>query len=315
MLRGFVEAGSTSRQIKEHIAGGDIDFGVQVIRDGRAAQVEADGTIVVTAQRDVDAGATYQPQYADYRPGENAGYTSQNALFTVGKDNVNLSLAGLIGPDKGEKKYSVEKAREIAAANGIDPSAPIYIGGGGDGYLPKSLVGAAVRDYVNEVEEGNFFTHFGQDFWGTSWSNAARAVEVMHSLDKPVIIIGHSYGGDSALHLAQYAKDRGIPVRLLVTVDPVDGRQHRHFATELAQLSKGLGGNWVNIRATSYEDKNIVPDASDNTARIGGRMSIEAQKSADKYFEAKVHHWEFGRMLTSKGVPKMISNVYERYGK
>ena len=38
--------------------------------------------------------------------------------------------------------------------------------------------------------------------------------------DEPVVLVGHSYGGDSVLRVAAALQDKGVAVNLTVTVDP-----------------------------------------------------------------------------------------------
>ncbi len=50
---------------------------------------------------------------------------------------------------------------------------------------------------------------------------AARIAKERDTLQGPLILVGHSYGADAALCLARKLEERGVPVDLVVTIDPV----------------------------------------------------------------------------------------------
>ncbi len=57
----------------------------------------------------------------------------------------------------------------------------------------------------------------------TEWRTPAEEVVKRHEIDPrpaPIILIGHSAGGDAALSFAYRLKEKGIPVSLVVTFDP-----------------------------------------------------------------------------------------------
>jgi pimeloyl-ACP methyl ester carboxylesterase len=196
----------------------------------------------------------------------------------------------------------VDQALNLAKSLGIDPDAPIFICGGGDGYGTS-----IVSDYVDSRGNGNFLTH-------TNNSTAYRAIDIAYSLGKPVILIGHSWGGYAALDAANYAVTNGIGVDLLVTVDPVDGpvRMFNDVSDRnLVELRDSLGGPWVSVRATAYE--STAPSRGDNIASIGGRMDTASQTQAHVYIESNNHHESFGRMMSDAKIEQMIKSVQQSY--
>jgi pimeloyl-ACP methyl ester carboxylesterase len=53
------------------------------------------------------------------------------------------------------------------------------------------------------------------------WMMADRIAKEREKLAGPLILVGHSYGSDAALRLAQKLDARNVPVDLIVTIDPV----------------------------------------------------------------------------------------------
>jgi LysM domain len=80
-----------------------------------------------------------------------------------------------------------------------------------------------------------------------SWRSVAdQAISDYHRDPKPIAVIGHSIGGDSAVHFAEALGAAHVPVSLLITYDPtragdrVPANVHRYI--NLFQSSNILGG-------------------------------------------------------------------------
>jgi hypothetical protein len=80
-----------------------------------------------------------------------------------------------------------------------------------------------------------------------SWRSVAdQAISDYHRDPKPIAAIGHSIGGDSAVHFAEALGAAHVPVSLLITYDPtragdrVPANVHRYI--NLFQSSNILGG-------------------------------------------------------------------------
>jgi hypothetical protein len=206
---------------------------------------------------------------------------------------------------KVAKPRSVSWALAASKAMGIDPFRPIFIGGATDGYVPGRRL---VKDYAaHRKGGGNFFDHINN-------RGPYEAVEAAYALGAPVIIVGHSWGAYSALNVAKYAVDRGIPIDLLVTVDPVDGPFgifNSVTSKNIMQLKKDLPGAWVNIRAARHETHPAEESWGDLAARMGKRF--KAQSKADVPLTLDVHHEDFPEMMKAANIERMISTVYYNY--
>jgi len=86
----------------------------------------------------------------------------------------------------------------------VDVNKPIFIGGGGEGYLVFGQdLTDAVEPYIRaRPGGGNFYTH-RED---TKVQNALR---ITHAAGRPVIVIGHSWGGSDAISAARWARGKG----------------------------------------------------------------------------------------------------------
>jgi thioesterase domain-containing protein len=80
-----------------------------------------------------------------------------------------------------------------------------------------------------------------------SWRSVAdQAISDYHRDPKPIAVVGHSIGGDSAIQFAQALGAAHVPVSLLITYDPTRGagsvpaNVHRYI--NLYQSSNVLGG-------------------------------------------------------------------------
>lgn len=120
------------------------------------------------------------------------------------------------------------------------------------------------------------------------WSHwqAGRAGALLAAGGAPVILVGHSWGGDEAAKLALRWPGR---VRRLITLDPVGLRGP-------ARIARLRGTDWVDVQATGggpWERSNIV-------ARIGrpyGRRAVEAARVG---IVAPVTHADARGMLLAK---------------
>jgi LysM repeat protein len=79
-----------------------------------------------------------------------------------------------------------------------------------------------------------------------SWRSAADEAirQYQQASSAAVIVIGHSAGGDAAIHFAQSLNEAGLPVRLLVTFDP----------TRFASRIPGNVERYLNV----YESWNFI---------------------------------------------------------
>lgn len=113
---------------------------------------------------------------------------------------------------------------------------PIFIGGGGEGYLVLGQdLTDAVEPYIRvRPGGGNFYTHWDD-------SKVADAVRAAHEANRPVILIGHSWGGSDAISAARWARGNGITVDLLITIDPMGQPNYLTWAREHTGASHAFG--------------------------------------------------------------------------
>lgn len=232
---------------------------------------------------------------------QNGNPTGDQFLLTGGATGPGariMALEGKIANLSSGSALSIADAGELARLKGIDPTKPLYVGGGGEEGTGLTTI---VRDYAGG--KGNFAA-WTQDNYIRDY------IEITNALDLPRVLIGHSYGGDAVFDGAAYAAGRGIDVSLLATIDPVDGF-HNHTSAQAAWLDRKLGGLWVDVRATRYETN---PNwRGDFWASRGGRMDTAAQSQADVYLPMNVHHDDFGSMMRGAQVEQMVSGVYNNW--
>jgi Alpha/beta hydrolase family len=225
----------------------------------------------------------------------------KSEIVSLGQNNSSSDAVGLkLSGWSYTRKMTVQEAQVIVRSQGLNPNAPIFIGGGGDGYFNSN-----VEAYSGSWKSGgNFFTH-------NRSGSIKNAIDAFYTLGKPVIIIGHSWGGEEALDAARYAIHRGITVDLLVTIDPVNGNGSNSSIVGMRSMRDNLGGTWVNVRATGYLTKHDG-FGGDRWADLGGRMPVDHQKQADVYIESRANHGYFERMMKDANIEQMIQSIYNQ---
>lgn len=144
---------------------------------------------------------------------------------------------------------------------------------------------------------GNFFTH---------WDDTAvhQAIKKTHDAGKPVILIGHSWGGSDAIAAAKWARDNDIPIKLLITIDPVGNPNYLIWSPNTC---KGIANNWVAVIA---DKPGIQP--GDVVANAWGKTPMGVLDKANKVIhDTDAGHAEFGKMLANAGAETLIANVYK----
>jgi hypothetical protein len=193
-------------------------------------------------------------------------------------------------------------ALKLARLEGIDPTKPMVIGGGGDGY------GTNITNVFAKQKGWNWSNHF-------QGSKVNHYVEITKALGKPTAIIGHSYGGGEALKAAQYTHGREFKVDFIATIDPVTrGIDTKSIADSLGKPFSRE--QWVSVEATQ---NNITPDGGDHIATLGGRMPSDQQRTANIYADVNTHHGNFNTMMTApissaggKTVVDLVNAVYSK---
>ncbi|MBA3811884.1 MAG: alpha/beta fold hydrolase [Caulobacteraceae bacterium] len=114
----------------------------------------------------------------------------------------------------------------------------IFIGGGGDdlGFLNFGVMADYARSYAARTGRRVLSVpHAGT-------SRVRRAIAVASRAGEGVSLIGHSWGGPDAWRAAAWAVRAVLPVRGLITLDPVGGPLRRRFEGPAPAF-------WLNVEA------------------------------------------------------------------
>ena len=165
------------------------------------------------------------------------------------------------------------RATQYADSRGL---IEIYVGGAGD------RATGIVKGYA-EIAGGEYF----------SWDQASSIRDFIRNLpaDEPVHLIGHSYGANTAAHvaLALCRVEGALGCRKfdsLTTVDPVS-----RMRPDFKELSEKVP-NWTNINAAPA-NRNF----SDTIADIGGKWGDAPSGYANKHVSVNANLAEFRSML------------------
>jgi lipase len=129
----------------------------------------------------------------------------------------------------------------------------------------------------------------GSSSWAAPWTIEANAAALAGLLDSPTVVVGHSFGGAVALHLAAARPDL---VSALVLLDP----------------AVGLEGGWMRDIA---EDMLASPDYTDRAeARAekanGSWADVDADE-LDRELDEHLIEWPQGRVGWRISIPAMMS--------
>lgn len=169
-------------------------------------------------------------------------------------------------------------------------TSTFYVGGGGDGYLGRN--NAIVQRYALRQRRSRFFMHFQS-------VTLQRAMTEAKAQGDALVLIGHSWGGDTVIDLMRDPKTPKPD--LIVTVDPV-GRS----ASFGLGRSNHFGGLWVNITAT---DDAMAKTGGNLVAGLWGKTSRLITARADVQIDANRTHEDFAEMLADARVPEMIPSI------
>jgi hypothetical protein len=189
------------------------------------------------------------------------------------------------------------KAANNRPRSSVDVNSPIFIGGGGEGYTVMGQdFASSVEPYIRNRQSGNFYTHH-QD------SAVRSAIRATHDAGRPVILIGHSWGGADAIHAARWARSQGITVELLITIDPVGQPNYFHLSNNTYD---GIARNWVTVTA---DRPGIQP--GDVVANFWGKTPMAVQNHADIVISnTSAGHADFEIMMASANAEARIAEIY-----
>ncbi len=172
----------------------------------------------------------------------------------------------------------------------------IFIGGGGDDLAFLGL--GVLADYARRhgVATGRSVLYLPNGRRG----RLRRAIAVAADRNEPVCLIGHSWGGPDAWRAGTWAAARGLPVRALITLDPVAGPLRRRFTGELACP-------WLNVVA-----QPAAPDRSDRLTGLHGlsrKPSGLPTAKATQEVVLNLNHWNVADMMAGSDAWRWVGKV------
>ena len=194
-----------------------------------------------------------------------------------------LELCGLSAVrNRREERHFLEKARTLDA--GAFRPLVLVVGGFSDQFLGNSYaVSARYPADLRAKHDVWFREHY-------EGRKMRALVKFYAAKGKPIVLIGHSWGGDAVVNAV--ARKTGVPIELLISLDPVSRKGPPR--AKLPNVRR-----WLNIhidygQSTWLDIPNLVP-------RIGGPW--EGVKAADVNIACPpdmTHAWAWG--------------MFERYG-
>jgi len=165
------------------------------------------------------------------------------------------------------------------------PTLVIFVGGGGDSKYRN------VYDFQSSSDVMRDLGHRQSAYFGHDEVSAIMTRIANEPQETRIVLVGHSWGGDTAAQIAATLGQRGRPVDTLITVDPIG----RGLSDGFFQRIRAGSREWVNIRAHG----SATSDFSDFVAAVGGTYGDGPRGYATRHIEAPVTHANFGRLLTS----------------
>jgi hypothetical protein len=195
---------------------------------------------------------------------------------------------GAAAAEGGRSPAGVPETAVSPAEAPARPTLVAFVGGAGD--AKSGLVRDFQTTFGGQVPNGRsiYVPHDGR-------------LEILRQIgDVPygtrIVLIGHSWGGDTAARVAAELGQRGRPVDLLLTVDPVGSAgkatDNPMRADFLRSVSVGAR-EWTNVEAVgggTFEGSNIL-------AALGGPYGDGPREFATRHIEANFRHGDFRDLL------------------
>ncbi len=180
---------------------------------------------------------------------------------------------------------AVPSERPPAAVAAPRESFVAFVGGAGD----------ARFGIVRKFQEGNAAPAPGVITKYYSHENMEQILNDIRvqSPETRIVLVGHSWGGDTAARVAAQLGAEGRPVDLLATIDPVGNGNSEGFFNRVRAGSR----EWINVQATggSWNDRdNLI-------ARLGNRYGSGPQRFADQHISAPFGHGAFNALVRYRG--------------
>lgn len=118
-----------------------------------------------------------------------------------------------------------------------------------------------------------------------------------------IVLVGHSWGGDTVATIASRLGEQGRPVDMLVTIDPVGHGLSEDFMRRVRAGAQ----EWINVNAaggSASETSNLIAEAG----RKYGRLP---EAFASQYIDAPYTHAQFGPMIDLR-LPGASGTLYQR---
>ena len=178
------------------------------------------------------------------------------------------------------------------------PTLVFFVGWGGNA---KSGIVAGFEDSLALRTELN---HRSTSCFANDQRAAIMARIAAEPQETRIVLVGHSWGGDTAAQVAAALGQQGRPVDTLVTVDPVG----RGLSDEYFRRVRAGSREWVNIRAYG-----AAWDRTDVIAVASGAYVDDPGGHAIRYIEVPLNHGDFNGPLRSND-PEGISGFRQILG-
>ncbi len=194
---------------------------------------------------------------------------------------------------RGGTGDAVREAPPRAAAQSAPTAAPqqatlvIFVGGLLDGTteLAKGISNAIQNDAraSQAAVEVQYASH-DEPSRLRSWIRDAQP-------GTRIVVVGHSWGADTAAQTVARLGQEGRLVDLLVTIDPVG----RGLSDDYLRRVRAGALEWVNVNAAGGDRSNFT----NQIAEAGGAYGSRPQRFASQHIDTPFAHGDFGPMLHS----------------
>jgi len=240
------------------------------VREGQGKN----GAVQVRAYTRTRNGKTEQVG-AHTRADPPGGDATDGSLSAAGQGNFAMPIRDSAGTTAPSPRPGITAA---------SPTLVIFVGGGGDA---KSGIVAGFEDSVAvRTELGHRRTaYFVNDQQAPIMARIAAEPQ-----ETRIVLVGHSWGGDTAARAAAALGQQGRPVDTLVTVDPVG----RGLSDDYFRRVPAGSREWVKFRAYG-----AAWDRTDVIAVAGGAYADGPRGYATRHVEAPLNHGNFNGLLRS----------------
>lgn len=204
---------------------------------------------------------------------------SASAAATDNPPPANTAVASAAAPPSGSTVSAPAKPPVTTAAKVVKkkPAAPLQPTKAASVYLFRGFLGvfSLGMDDLNRklVSAGVKTKLLGHTQWAGVVDEIVAEAKLNPKGRYPIVLVGHSLGANAALVLAERLGEKGVPVTLVLTVDPTVGRPLSptvgHYLN-IYQQNNGFGVplDVVGISPKRVQNENILDDAKLKKAEI-----------------------------------------------